>query len=251
MTATGHLKFAGETNRGLVRARNEDNFFYVRRSGRPALAMVADGIGGHRDGDVASFFCCRKLLTAWHDNAGAVHDSRSAHDFLERELQKINRELYTTNRLRRGGGQPMGTTVTAAIFLDDEVICCHAGDSRMYRYNETEGLVQVTQDHTLLRKLEESGRKMILPPAPELENVIARAVGPRPQVELEFSRMPRLKKSRYLLSSDGLTRYVDAEYLAIALGSGETPRDSVNRLMRASLIAGGADNITIICVFDV
>ncbi len=248
MKELADIRLAGESNRGLVRERNEDNFCWVACPGaRAALAAVADGIGGYRDGDVASFVCCRRLLGAWRKLDAKRLNPDDATDFFRRELTDINRELFEHNRRERDGA-PMGTTVAAAVFFAEEVVLVHAGDSRIYQFLPDTGLTQLTEDHTLLAKLAERGSRIASPPS-VLGNVISRALGPRPRLELDLQRIPRPPRARYLLCSDGISRYLESEVIATALCESDGPRAAVNALMRAALIAGGRDNITVICAY--
>ncbi len=243
------IRFAGETNIGLTRHRNEDCFVYTAEPGKYAMAAVADGIGGHKDGDIASFFCCGELLAAWKRNAANVTDTPSALDFLQKKLTAINESIYATNRIRRNV-HSMGTTVVAAIFTPGEIVCCYAGDSRLYSYHDGMGLTQETIDDSLLNHANINSRQTHMATVPGAENVITKALGPKKDLELGICTIPRSSGNRYLLCTDGLSRFVSHETMEIALGSSDTPANAVDRLMRAALIAGGRDNITIICAFE-
>ncbi len=248
MSNRAHLKLAGESNCGLVRERNEDSFCYADYAGDNAvLAVVADGIGGHRDGDIASFVCSSHLLTAWKRRAIRELTVEGARDFLVDTLTEINRTLFHRNRRERNR-QPMGTTVVAAIFLPESLVVAHAGDSRLYSYDAATGLQQLTEDHTLIAKLKASGSNFSLDNT-NFANIISRAIGPRPKPELEVQMLPRGKATRYLLCSDGLSRYADGTKLEAIVAGAQTPQEALNILMRTALIEGGRDNISIICAF--
>lgn len=241
----------GESNCGLVRNRNEDSFCLAAYDNEnSALAVIADGIGGQRDGDIASFFCCHRLLTAWQRraNPGGMSGEDAA-AFLRTEIQQVNSQLYLYNRRERYT-QAMGTTVAAAVFLPRQIVTAHAGDSRVYRLNTRGSLSQLTEDHTLINKLSASGKLPMNIAPHELSHIISRAIGPRSQVEVDVRVFDRGAGDRYLLCSDGMTRYVDNDKLGGILTQAASPRAATNELMRLSLIAGGADNISIICGFS-
>lgn len=247
MPNTANIRLVGETNRGLVRTRNEDNFFLAAYDGdNAAMAIIADGIGGQRDGDIASFFCCHELFIAWQERSRGDLTAEAAVDFLLKEIHLINKLLHDYNRRERYA-QNMGTTIAAAIFLPDRVVTAHAGDSRIYRF-DGEDLIQLTEDHTLINKLHADGRT-VADPTHDLSHIISRAVGPRSHLELDINMFDRAPADRYLLCSDGMSRYIDDHKLKAAIAKTKQPHEVINELMRLALIAGGADNITIICGF--
>ncbi|MGE4564011.1 MAG: PP2C family serine/threonine-protein phosphatase [Victivallaceae bacterium] len=247
MSNTANLIMSGESNRGLVRERNEDSFFYaLDEDGNAAIAVVADGIGGHRDGDIASFVCCSELLIAWRNRMIREMTVEGARDFLCDEIQRINISLFICNRRDRNT-QPMGSTVVAAIFMPDKVVVAHAGDSRLYSADQAGGKL-LTEDHTLLSQMQKNHAPVTHDPV-LLNNVISRAVGPRLSLDLEINVYDRRPETRYMLCSDGLSRYTEPEKVEQTLRNAETPRMAVDSLMRTALIGGGRDNITIICAF--
>ena len=239
------LQFAGETNRGLVRSRNEDNFcLCCRKDADAVLAVVADGIGGHRDGDVASFLCCRELLMAWRKSARHCRSLEDARGFLKRELLRINTLIHDA-----GGRQDvhMGCTVVAAVLLPEYVVVAFAGDSRLYLQNGDGTLQMLTKDHTLLAELEESGRLIEGNAAERIANVISKAVGTRRFLEPEIRCFQRPERERYLFCTDGLYRYVPMQKTEEILRHAEDARSAVDLLMREALLAGAPDNVTVIC----
>ncbi len=242
------VRFAGESNRGLVMERNEDNFFWVARRGdRAALAAVADGVGGCREGDVASFVCCRRMLGAWQKLDTGRLTPDGAADFLRRVLDDVNAEFCEHNCGVRDGTS-LATTVAAAVFFSEDVVIAHAGDSRVYRYLPGEGLAQLTEDHSLQAVMDRGGPDAPLP-AGASGNWLYRSVGSRRRLRLDSVKLPRAPLSRYLLCSDGISRSLDAGEISGALRDSDDPAAAVNRLMRAALLAGGRDNITLICAF--
>lgn len=233
------LEIAGESNVGLTRRHNEDNFLiYAPPDGDGVLAVVADGIGGHSRGEAASYICCRELFQA-------ARQCRSwDKDFLHRTLTLANRTIFDFNfkgkRIR-----PMGCTVVAALFFRDRVICAHAGDSRMYvfaRSAENTPLRQLTVDHRPegYEDLRSAGKLTST-------NLVSRSLGTAKYLEIDLQELPRPENARYLLCSDGLYNRLPDQLLSGLLGSDLSARQITGQLLRGALLAGERDNITVIC----
>ena len=127
------LCIAGETNIGVGRVRNEDNYCILAPPAfSAALAVVCDGIGGHRDGDVASLYCCRRLMEEFHRRGGGIRTGAEGGDFLAGVLADINARLFRRSEFD-GLKRPMGCTAICAVFTAAELAFCGAGDSRLYR----------------------------------------------------------------------------------------------------------------------
>ena len=136
------IRLAGESTPGLVRKQNEDAFVcLVPPGGRAALAVVADGIGGHVNGGTASLICCRDLVRAFERRGtGFPGGAAEAEAFLEETVLAVNEKLFRRNRIECQA-RPMGSTVAAAIFTPEELVTVHAGDSRVYEWNAATGIV--------------------------------------------------------------------------------------------------------------
>ena len=138
---------AGESNLGLLRKRNEDNFVLASLPDRStALAVVADGIGGHRDGDIASRMCCEALGGGYLDAMRSMRLAEDGANFFRRTLDGVNRELHR----RSAASQlalPMGSTVIAGLFFARQLVLVSSGDSRCYEYSSKTGLRQLNTDH--------------------------------------------------------------------------------------------------------
>ncbi len=243
------LHFAGESSCGLIRERNEDNFFYFRAGDNRAISAVCDGIGGHNDGHIASFFCCRELMYAWHRQEKHIHTQDEACAFLQAALSRINASLFRTNEIKNAA-LPMGTTVAVCIFLRDKAVCCHVGDSRFYFCRPGTPVIQQTRDHSMVCHIAENGQHYCTLEIPDCENIIIRALGVDRHIQLDFSCIPRYAGSRYLLTTDGLTREVEQAAIDAALQQESTPAKAVGRMIRDALVAGGRDNITALCAFE-
>ena len=239
---------AGESNLGLLRKRNEDNYVLASLPGRAtALAAVADGIGGHRDGDIASRMCCSSLGHGYLAAMRAMRLSEDGAQFLRRTLGKINGELHRRSCALQLA-LPMGCTVVAGVFFARKLVLVSSGDSRCYEYRSAAGLRQLNTDHVappeMLAKLPQVAESCRLSGAP-----LVRAIGLRERLEIDLETFDRAPDSRYVFCSDGLYRGVKESKIEAILAESETPRQAVGELMRQALLGGGRDNITIVVAF--
>jgi len=244
------ISLCGETNAGLCRRKNEDNFGILNLPGRyTALAAVADGIGGHRDGDLASLICCRDLMGRYLSLAAEVDTPERAEAFLAEALENINRKIFDRNAEVQGQ-RPMGCTLVTAVFGRDFLTFLNVGDSRLYEFRQEEGLVQHSVDDSLCNNPEAFARIQAGNPKADLSCVLCKAVGTRASVEPQIRTLERRAGSRYMFCSDGAYRDVPAARIAELLSQAETSGQAVSSLMRAALLSGGKDNITIIAAFS-
>lgn len=243
------ITIAADSHVGLVRKANEDSFGYNVDPKRDfAMFAVADGIGGHGNGDVASAICIRLMLEQWRKlNLDEPFGREQATRFFSNILNAANDKIFQINN-RFSFRYPMGTTVVAGIATPEDVIVVHLGDSRLYRMNG-ELLKKVTEDHSFVAEMVRN--KLISQDEARnhpFSHIISRSIGPNRNIEPEFSYFKRVCGDRILLCSDGLSNYaLDDEISARMIEEG-TPRKIVNNLLKLSLKRGGEDNITIISV---
>ena len=245
------LTFEGETHVGLIRDANEDCFCYIDyQSEANSMAVIADGIGGHQHGEIASSLCCRQLVTSWKfHQVGNLSSTSKIEAFLKHQICSVNRDIYLHNK-RKNAGCSMGTTIVAAVFTPNHVIVGHAGDSRLYMYNEDEGLRQLTEDHSLVAALVKKGTISNEEAKHHpFAHIISKSIGPNVSVEPEIKIYPRNPGDRYMLCSDGLSMHVKRKKVRDIIATSATSKSAVNSLMKEALISGGEDNITIICIF--
>ena len=143
----GRISIAGESNIGAGRMKNEDNYCIFNPPGFPsALAVVCDGIGGHRNGEVASMFCCRRMMAEFLHRGEELHSGAEAGAFLAETLTDVNAEIFRRNEFD-GRTLPMGCTAVCAVFTATEFAFCSVGDSRIYGFApETGSLRQLSVD---------------------------------------------------------------------------------------------------------
>lgn len=231
---TMYLRYAARSDRGLVRSNNQDSVF-----AGPRLLAVADGMGGHVGGEVASKIVIAAIEYLDEDDPGgdmleALRDGVEAGTQHLREVVEEHPEL-----------DGMGTTLTAMLFNGKRVGLCHVGDSRAYVFRD-DRLHQITHDDTFVQALIDEGR--ITPEEASVHpqrSVILRALN-GVDVDPDLSMREGRAGDRYLLCSDGLSSFVSAERIEKVLRTSETPGEAADSLIDFALRAGGPDNVTVI-----
>jgi len=231
------LRYAARSDVGLVRANNQDSAY-----AGPHLLVVADGMGGHAGGDVASSLAVATLAPL-DDEA---HGPDDALEQLDRALHAAQDEL-----LARAQQDPelagLGTTVTALLRAGSKLAMAHIGDSRAYLLRNGE-MTQVTTDHTFVQYLVNTGKIT----AEEAEHHPQRSVVMRVLGDFDMEIVPDLSVrearpgDRWLLCSDGLSGVVSADTIAVTLRGYDDVEACAERLVQLALRAGGPDNITVI-----
>ena len=241
------LKVGAATSVGRVRPINEDAFLARAEQG---LFVVCDGMGGAAAGEVASRLAIETIGAALDTTpAGepkAGYRPRTSH--LGRAIEQANRAIFERAKADTEHAG-MGTTVVGAWIDDNVVSLAHVGDSRAYLSHRS-GLDAVTSDHSLVEAQVKAGlidREQSL--QSEHQNVLLRALGRDPEVDVELSEVTVGPGDRLLLCSDGLTRMVGDTALAAALDRFRgNPQGACDHLIAAANESGGPDNITVIVV---
>jgi protein phosphatase len=244
------------TDVGQLRSLNEDSLFVmesnrlVQSTSHPiGLFVVADGMGGHTAGEVASTAIVNSIAQkASMELFGTESDTNDDYDtrlWLQDAVQSANAAVF---EIRKSTGTDLGSTLVAALLKANEANIAHVGDSRVYIIREGE-IQQITKDHSLVERLVATGQ--ISPEEARYHpqrNVIYRTIGDKPQVEVEMSSLQLSIGDRLLLCSDGLNGMLtDGEILRIVEGS-QSPQAACNSLVEAANNTGGEDNITVILV---
>jgi PPM family protein phosphatase len=230
------LHYAARSDVGLIRANNQDSGY-----AGPHLLVVADGMGGHAGGDIASSLAVAELAGLDGESLGA----QEAQSRLNAALRAANGRL-----LDRVIAEPvlagMGTTVTAVLRAGNRLILAHIGDSRAYLLRDGR-LHQVTSDHTYVQRLVAEGS--LTPEEAEhhpqrsvLLRVLTGEHGDEPDLSVREGR----PGDRLLLCSDGLSGVVSFETLEDSLAAGGDPATTAQRLVQLALRGGGPDNVTVI-----
>ncbi|WP_165005227.1 MULTISPECIES: Stp1/IreP family PP2C-type Ser/Thr phosphatase [unclassified Enterococcus] len=230
---------------GRRRNTNQDYAsVFTNRSGIK-LAVLADGMGGHRAGDIASQMAVTNLGTAWEEQE--LSDDEKIAQWFIKSIQDENTMIY-----QRGQEQPeysgMGTTIVAAALSDERFTIANVGDSRAYLIRENK-IMQLTEDHSLVNELVKSGEisEEMAVNHPR-KNILTRSVGMPGTVEVDVSTYFWQLKDRLLLCSDGLTNMLSEEMIGTIVNQEGELADKVNELIARANEAGGADNITVLLI---
>jgi serine/threonine protein phosphatase PrpC len=245
------VRFAGDTNVGMKRAHNEDSL-YLPESER--LAIVADGMGGHASGEVASklavetiagFFKTtqdeQQLTWPFKMDRGHRYDINRLVTAIKLANLKIHEQAQ-----RDPNCHGMGTTVLSTLFLDDALIVGHVGDSRLYRQRES-AFEQLTEDHSLLNdyiKMKHLSPDEIA--AFPHKNVIVRALGMRDTVQVDIHVDSPRMGDVYVLCSDGLSGMVADEQIAEICRADKDLDAICEELISVANKNGGLDNVTVV-----
>ena len=231
---------------GRVRQVNEDYYACVADLNGRVLAIVADGMGGHQAGDIASRLAVERIVKELRHLDGQL-DAEDAREQLMNAVLAANKEVYDY-ALNHPECSGMGTTVVAALLGETSVITAHIGDSRLYVYN-ADGLVMKTEDHSLVNELLKSGQiteeEASVHPH---RNVIMRSLGTEPDVLIDLGHFEWAEGDIVLICSDGLSNKVAHASLENWLQKQISLQAKVDGLVQEALDAGGEDNITLVAV---
>jgi serine/threonine protein phosphatase PrpC len=231
------LHYALRSDVGLLREGNEDSAY-----AGPNLLVIADGMGGHAAGEVASAVAVAAIAPLDHQN---LHDSTQMLSALGDAVAAASNTLHDMT-LADPSTEGMGTTLTAMLWSGAQVAMCHIGDSRAYLLRDGD-FFQITRDHTLVQSLVDEGR---LSPAAAAthpqRSLVMRALQSSTDAEPDLGMREAMIGDRYLLCSDGLSDVVTEQTLHKTLLSYSDPEQAVLQLIDLAIRSGGPDNITCI-----
>jgi len=251
MNLTGILEVVRLTDVGKRREHNEDA---IASDVEIGLVVLADGMGGYKAGEVASEMAILTIIAELKESitdfSPGRRDAQSGMQaeaaFLLDAVAKANQAIYSVSQ-----SQPqcagMGTTLVVGLFTNDRLLVGHIGDSRMYRLRDG-ALQQITEDHSLLQEQIRSG--LITPEQARQsgnKNLVTRALGVDPEVELELHEHAVLPGDLYLVCSDGLTDTVEDADIHLTLTTLNANLElAAHQLVDMANDAGGKDNISVI-----
>ncbi|MGI6065591.1 MAG: Stp1/IreP family PP2C-type Ser/Thr phosphatase [Bacillota bacterium] len=227
------------TNIGLVRKKNEDAVFSdLDRQ----IFIVADGMGGCAAGEVASAVAVETVSQVVLNNPG-----ESPGEILRNAVYQANNRIYEIAR-ENPQYAGMGTTITVSWIVEDLIYLAHVGDSRAYLIRNGE-ITSLTKDHSLVGELMREGglteeQAMTHPQ----KNILTRALGCNPLVEVDVAEVSFHKGDYLLLCTDGMSNLVNSEDIVRIINSSDNIKESVRQLLNLALERGGYDNITAILV---
>ncbi|MFE8699027.1 Stp1/IreP family PP2C-type Ser/Thr phosphatase [Cytobacillus sp. FJAT-54145] len=237
------------TDQGRVRQHNEDSGgAFVNRDGN-RLAIVADGMGGHRAGDVASEMTL-STMKKWWENTEGIHTADDAENWLKASIEKVNSLLFEHSKSHTEC-DGMGTTIVAVIATSRFATVANIGDSRCYILNDT-GFQQLTEDHSLVNELVRTGQisREDAEHHPR-KNVLLRALGTEENVVMDIKTIMFEDGDKLLLCSDGLSNKVSESEMLSILKNEDSLEEKGTTLIKLANDNGGEDNITLVIVeFD-
>lgn len=242
------LKYAAISDRGMLREKNEDFCNIVLAAdGSPQAFIVADGMGGHEAGDVASRMAVQSISEEVTARLQSPDSGSSVREFMEKAILDANNSIYQY-ALQNLNGAGTGTTLTAGLLHKGILTVAHIGDSRFYLLRGGR-IEKLTRDHSFVGELVEKGvldaeeaRKH------PLRNQITRALGYEKQVQIDFYEVDVQMGDIWLFCTDGLTLKVSSDELLSMLEDGDDLEETLKNMVALANQRGGEDNITAIAV---
>ena len=234
------------TDTGRVREHNEDSVTIVKNLNDEYLLAVADGMGGHKAGEVASSIVIEHLTKAFNEME-KLGDKASTVKWLRKQVEEINNEIfdYTSSHPESKG---MGSTLVLAIYTKDYLLFGNIGDSSGFVFKDNE-LFKITKDHTLVNLLVKNGE--LTPEEAKnhpKKNILMRALGANNPIEIDIFDVED-EIEGIVLCSDGLTAMLNNTQIEKVLLQEGPLEEKVIKLIRKANIRGGTDNISIACLF--
>lgn len=235
------------TDRGQVRGHNEDSGGIYFNASDQLLAIIADGMGGHQAGDIASQMAVEIIQEKWQQ-CKEFTSPEQTEKWLEETLSEMNNHIYDcANQKEEYTG--MGTTIVVSVITDDFITIAHIGDSRCYINNQA-GFKQITEDHSLVNELVRTGQitKEDAQHHPR-KNIVLRALGTEETVSIDIQSVSLEFNDTLLLCSDGLTDKVTNEELAELIQLNSDIKEIGKNMVDLANERGGEDNISLIIIY--
>jgi protein phosphatase len=239
------LAVGAASDPGVVRARNEDAYCVILESDDllpdplRAVVAVADGMGGHDAGDVASALVVSRVRAAF--TSLPAGDPEIVRDALAALAERASAELYA-EAYEREATRGMGSTLTVLVLVGDRILTSHVGDTRLYRWRD--GLLaQLTEDHTWAAEQDRMGVSADGRPLGG-RNLLTRCLGIEPRVTPDLAEHDARSGDRLMLCSDGLHGPVDDHAIATTLSGIADPQQAAAKLVELAIAAGAPDNVT-------
>lgn len=250
MSLKDKIKITGITDQGLLRDHNEDS---IGSDADLGLLVLADGMGGHKGGEVASAIAVDSILHDLIKNLPKIPpgkiDESTGYSLesmaIEKAIKDANLKIFNAAK-NNSKYEGMGTTVVVLLFYDNRITIAHVGDSRLYRLRDRL-LEQMTRDHTLLQELVDRGFYTKKEARESLnKNLVTRAVGVSPEVDVDLLEEVALMDDIYLLCSDGLTDMITDDLIEDIQLNYHSDQDKMNtELIKQANEHGGKDNVSV------
>lgn len=230
------------TDAGKVRTHNEDNVIILNNKNNEFILAVADGMGGHKAGEIASSIAIEHITESF-EKIDSIGKKEDAIDWLRNIVKEINEKIFSYTSLHPES-KGMGTTLVIAVKTDDYILYGNIGDSSGYVIKK-EKIHKVTKDHTLVNLLVSTGElteeQAKFHPR---KNLLTRALGATDPIEIDIFDVDNSVNGLFLCS-DGLTNMVTEEQIEKVLNSNASIEEQVEKLIKKSNMRGGTDNISI------
>lgn len=242
------LKYTVRSHPGCIRKKNEDSY-YVLSAERCSFFAVADGMGGHAAGEVASFLAIDTLQGNISRQLTSLYQygSLQMKNFLAQSILEANDNIIT-KQLQKPEFKGMGTTFTVSVFFNNELITGHVGDSQVHLFNDA-GHHQITEDHSiameLLKNKEISPEEVYSHPQ---RNILTRSLGTSPSPEIDFYDVTIQEKDYILLCTDGLTNMLRPGQIQEIIFRCVSLEEAADQLLIRANALGGWDNITFVLI---
>lgn len=240
------MRFGAKSDKGLLRELNEDSYNIIAGyPGVPVSFVIADGMGGHNSGEIASKAAVDFISKEILENPEKLSENGDVPGSIKSLLENANNRIYTMSHEQQSN-YGMGTTLILAVVRGNELFVGHIGDSRLYVVRENE-IKRLTTDHSYVEELVMSGSLT----REEAENhpkkhLITRALGCEENVEVDVLVCEIQDKDIFVLCTDGLTNMVSEDEIQRIVLEEDEPDDACERLVARANAEGGEDNITVI-----
>lgn len=253
MSLKGKILLHGKTDTGLVRDHNEDT---IACDENIALAILADGMGGHRGGEMASAITVSTVLELITENSKKLNTGETDEDtgysveslLVHQAVTQANKNVHDSSE-EHAQYRGMGTTVVVVLFYDNRFTVAHVGDSRLYRLRDGE-LEQITRDHSLMQELIDRGFYTPEQARNSLnKNLVTRAVGIDNNVQIDIQEDVAMVDDIYLLCSDGVNDMIEDHLIKSAITENINDlENAATEIIRLANQHGGKDNISALLV---
>lgn len=240
------MKISVKSDKGLLREKNEDSVQVINgKEGIPVTFIIADGMGGHNSGEIASRLAVNYVADFIAANPAMFLDESVITDSIKTVMNNANDFVYTSS-IKEESNYGMGTTLIVAVLLNNRMYIGHVGDSRVYIIREG-NIKKITTDHTYIEELVRNGSltREQAEKHPK-RNIITRSIGCSEEVLVDTYYYEVEEDDVFIFCTDGLTNMLCEEEIKSIILENEDPEVACNELIRRANEEGGEDNITVI-----
>lgn len=240
--------FAARSDRGLVREKNEDSFNVIKGdNAMPVAFIIADGMGGHNSGEIASKMAVDFVSEFIKQNPSDFSTSEMLGQAITEAMNGANHDIYLQS-LKQKSNAGMGTTLIVAVYCQNKLYIGHVGDSRLYLIRNSE-IEKVTVDHSYIEELVRLGtltrKEADKHPG---KNVITRALGCAEKLQIDIYDCQIEESDFFVLCTDGLSNMLNENDIKKIVENAKNPHDACDQLIDRANKNGGEDNITVIVI---